>query len=170
MLIGLALAVISLILGLLKKQDRDNSFLILVNLGWLALIFVSVKFLPIQMLVLAVAILLTIIAAFSMTRTGTIKKLFPALIPISIGLFFIFLPTHERYKLISIKWNHEIETDYITLDKYSWFLYQNGEFAEALEVSNKAKNIANKLGDREWEEFIDAHNEAIEERNWKKYR
>lgn len=80
------------------------------------------------------------------------------------------MPTHDRYKLLSINWNYEIETDYITWDKYSWFLYQNGEFHEALEVSNNARSIANQLGDSDWEEFIDMHNKAIEERNWQKYR
>ena len=84
------------------------------------------------------------------------------IISVSIALFFFFQPTHERYKLLSFNWNYEIETDYITWDRYSWFLYQNGEFDEATEASEKAKNIAEQVGDQDWVEFIEKHNKSIQ--------
>lgn len=170
MLLGLAGIIISLIIGSIKKIERSSLLLNLANFGWLVLIFVTVKFLPIQMPVLVISVLLTILTTIIIIRTEKSKRLWPLIISISIAFFFFFMPTHERYKLLSINWNYEIETDYITWDKYSWFLYQNGEFHEALEVSNNARSIANQLGDSDWEEFIDMHNKAIEERNWQKYR
>jgi len=170
MLIGLAGVAISLVIGLLKKRKKASLLLNSANFGWLILIFVSVKFLPVQMVALVIAVLLTLLATVIITRTENSNKLWPLTISISIALFFFFLPTHERYKLLNINWNYEAETDYITWDKYSWFLYQNDEFPEALEASNKARNMANQLGDNDWEELIDIHYRAIEEQNWRKYR
>ena len=161
---------ISLIIGLLKKQEKIVSLLNLTNLVWMVLIFVSIKFLAIEKVVFIVAILLTLLYTILIIRAKKVITIFPILLPISIALFFYFMPTHERYKLLSINWNHEIETDYITWDKYSWFLYQNGEFDKALEVSDKARTIAQQLKDNEWLELIDLHRMAIKERTWEKYR
>ena len=58
-LIGLVGVVISLIVGVLKKQQKATLLLTLANFGWLLLVFVSVKFLPIQSVILIVAALLT---------------------------------------------------------------------------------------------------------------
>lgn len=171
MLIGLAGVVVSLIIGLMKKKEKSSLLLILANFGWLILIFVTVKFLPIQMPVVVIASLQTLLTTIIIIRTEkTAIKLWPLIISSSIALFLFFMPTHERYKLLSINWNYEIETDYVTWDKYSWFLYQNGEYSKAVEASKKARRIANQLGDSDWEEFIDMHCKAIEERNWEEYR
>jgi heme/copper-type cytochrome/quinol oxidase subunit 3 len=169
-LIGLVGTVIALIIGLLKKQEKAVSLLTLTNIVWLVLVFSSVKFLSIETVVLTIAILLTLISTIVIVRINKIKMIFPILITISIGLIFYFMPTHERYKLLSINWNHEIETDYITWDKYSWFLYQNGEFNKALEASNKARDIAHQLNDNEWVQVIDSHYKKIEQRKWEEYR
>ncbi|HQV51613.1 MAG: hypothetical protein IPI91_15020 [Flavobacteriales bacterium] len=169
-LIGLVGVVISLIVGVLKKQQKATLLLTLANFGWLLLVFVSVKFLPIQSVILIVAALLTLVAAVFIIRAGHPKRLLPILITIPIALFFYFLPTHERYRILCINWNYEIETDYITWDKYSWFLYQNDEFAKALEASTKARTIADQLEDSDWVQLIDAHHEAIVARAWEKYR
>ena len=169
-LIGLVGVVISLIVGVLKKQQKATLLLTLANFGWLLLVFVSVKFLPIQSVILIVAALLTLVAAVFIIRAGHPKRLLPILITIPIALFFYFLPTHERYRILCINWNYEIETDYITWDKYSWFLYQNDEFAKALEASTKARTIADQLEDSYWVQLIDAHHEAIVARAWEKYR
>ncbi len=118
-LIGLVGVVISLIVGVLKKQQKATLLLTLANFGWLLLVFVSVKFLPIQSVILIVAALLTLVAAVFIIRAGHPKRLLPILITIPIALFFYFLPTHERYRILCINWNYEIETDYITWDKYS---------------------------------------------------
>jgi len=169
-LIGLVGTVIALIIGLLKKQEKAVSLLTLTNIVWLVLVFSSVKFLSIETVVLTIAIVLTLISTIVIVRINKIKMIFPILITISIGLIFYFMPTHERYKLLSINWNHEIETDYITWDKYSWFLYQNGEFNKALEASNKARDIAHQLNDNEWVQVIDSHYKKIEQRKWEEYR
>jgi len=169
-LIGLGGVIASLLIGLLQKQEKAISLMELTNLGWMALIFVSIKFLPIETVVMTIASLITLIFIIVTIRSKKFKMILTILIPISIGLFFYFMPTHERYHILSIRWNHEIDTDYITWDKYSWFLYQNDEFNEALEVSSKARNIAQRLNDGEWVAIIDSHHKAIEERKWKKYR
>lgn len=170
MLIGLAGVIISLVVGLIKKQKKTTLLLTLTNFAWLALIFLTVKFLPIQLIFLVISIILTLLSVILLIRKGQAKSLWPLLIFIAIAVFFYFQPTHERYKLLSIDWNYEIETDYITWDKYSWHLYQNGEYSKALEASEKARNMAIQFKDSEWVEFIDAHYKAIKERNWDRYR
>lgn len=168
-LIGLGGVIVSLLVALIQKQEKAISLMELTNLGWMVLIFVSIKFLQIETVVMTIASLITLIFIIVTIRSKKFKMILTTLIPLSIGLFFYFMPTHERYQILSIKWNHEIDTDYITLDKYSWFLYQNDEFKEALEVSSKARNIAQQLNDSKWVAIIDSHHKAIEERIWKKY-
>lgn len=170
MLIGLAGVVLSIIIAIFQKKERAVLLLSIANFVWLVLIFVSVKFLPVQKVVLVLAVVLTLGSIFLIVRATKIKMLLPFLISVSVGLFFYILPSHERYKLLSINWNYEISTDYLTWDKYSWFLYQNGEFTKALEASDKARNIAFQHNDMEWVEYIDVHHKAIKERNWTKYR
>ena len=86
-LIGLVGVVISLIVGVLKKQQKATLLLTLANFGWLLLVFVSVKFLPIQSVILIVAALLTLVAAVFIIRAGHPKRLLPILITIPIALF-----------------------------------------------------------------------------------
>jgi len=84
------------------------------------------------------------------------------------------MPSHIKYYLINIKWNQEIETDYYSWDKYSWFLYQNEHYNEALEASNHSLKIANQYaklyGETEFITIIDNHGKMIKNKTWNKYR
>jgi hypothetical protein len=88
----------------------------------------------------------------------------------SVALYFYFMRTDNRYYLLNVKWNYEIEYDFITLDKYSWFLYKNGEINKALEVSDQALEMARKSEQQEQVQIIEQHNQAIQNNDWKIYR
>ena len=76
------------------------------------------------------------------------------------------MPSDIKYYLTSIKWNQEIKTDYYSWDKYSWFLYQNGHYEDALKASTHALNLANQNDDLKWIESITNHNSLIKNKKW----
>lgn len=170
MLVGLAGVLISLLISLLKKENKTSQLVNLTNFAWLILIFVSAKFIPMHPAMVLIPLLLTLLTSFVLVRNNSIKRLSLIAASMIIGLYFFFLPTHKRYDLLSIRWNYEIDTDYITWDKYSWFLYQNGEYDKAMEASEKAKAIAIRLEDEDWIKLIERHKKSIEERNWSTFR
>ena len=95
---------------------------------------------------------------------------------ILITIFFRILPSHHTYNLTNIKFNYEIETDYFSWDKYSWFLYKEGKEDEALEANKNAQSAVEKClqnpkyGDEnEYLNYIKEHRLAIENKNWLKY-
>ena len=65
---------------------------------------------------------------------------------------------------------NEIDEDFLTLDKYSWFLYANGEAEKALQVSDRALEMAQKTSQQDPIDFVRQHNEAIRLRSWEHYR
>tara|TARA_Y100001972_G_C7653443_1_gene328764 strand:- start:9 stop:608 length:600 start_codon:yes stop_codon:yes gene_type:complete len=170
MLIGLAGILVTGLFLVSKKESRPEAFLHLTGFVWLALLFCSVKFLPFQSILLIVASILSVFVLIAAIRERKLNQVWFLGIIFLLALSFYLIPTHKRYHLLSIRWNHEIETDYITWDKYSWFLYQNEKFEEAYSASEKAKNIAYELEDETWMEFIEQHQQAIVNRSWSSYR
>ncbi|MDZ7650489.1 MAG: hypothetical protein U5K54_26950 [Cytophagales bacterium] len=63
------------------------------------------------------------------------------ILSILVTAIVYFIPSDVRYYIFNIKFNHEIETDYRTWDKYSWFLYINNKHAEAELASERALKL-----------------------------
>ena len=170
MLIGLGCLLLTAVVSLFTKRSKVYKLLIITNFSWFLLLFASVKFLPFKYIVLVIAVILTLVTIYVTYKSDESKSLRLVGVSMIIALLFCFMPSHKLFKLMSINWNYEIETDYITWDKYSWFLYQNGEYEEALEVSSHAREIALKLEDLEWVEIIDMHKTSIENKNWVRFK
>ena len=49
-------------------------------------------------------------------------------------------------------------------------LYKHEKVEEALKISEKAKLIAMKQNDKQWETFIANHSQQIKNRKWNEYR
>ncbi len=170
MLTALAIMLIINIISLFKKQDRFNALIHFGIWTWLVVLLISIKFFHFANIALIIAVSVSVLAMLMAYKNKKLIKLTPIVVLMIIALVFFNMPTDQRYYLISIKWNHEIKTDYQSLDKYSWFLYQNNKYREALDVSNQAMDIAIKAENDEWIDFIIKHNKAIVGRNWNKFR
>jgi len=170
MLFALALILIINVISLFKMQETFNT---LIHFGvwiWLVVLLISIKFFHFANIALILAVAVSVIAFFIAYSNKKLIKLFPILVVMIIAMTFFNMPTDQRYYLLSIKWNSEIKTDYQSLDKYSWFLYQNNKFEHALDVSNQAMDIAIKAENDQWIDLIIKHNKAIAEKNWNQFR
>jgi hypothetical protein len=175
MMIGIFLILlIYAIAALNKKYDRLYSINGFATSFWLISLLFTLKFWPFSNLLLLISSLLTIISIVYSYKLKRLKELKLLFISSIICLTFYIMPSDIRYYLINIKWNQEIETDYYSWDKYSWFLYQNAHYDQALETSNHALKIANQYAKRydevEFIEIIDNHNKMIKNKTWNKYR
>ena len=170
MLAALALMLIVNVISLFNKQNRFNALIHFGVWTWLVVLLISIKFFNFANIALILAVAVSFLAFFMAYTNKKLIKLIPIIIVMIIALFFFNMPTDQKYYLLSIKWNSEIKTDYQSLDKYSWFLYQNNKYEEALDISNQAMDIAIKAENDEWTEFIIKHNKAIAKKNWKHFR
>ncbi|MFA0963674.1 hypothetical protein AB9P05_17850 [Roseivirga sp. BDSF3-8] len=170
MLVGLAGILLLSLVSLAIRRNRLYPLLNLTTGAWAAFLFVVIKFLPGQYILLAVAIALTLVALYMGVKKKQFNKLWPVGISIGLALAFYTMPTHERYQVLNINWNHELATDYITWDKYAWFLYLNGEYDEALNAAVQAGQIVSETNDIRWAELIREHEQRIRDRNWTSYR
>lgn len=95
---------------------------------------------------------------------------------IATTIFFKYLPAHHTYYLTNIKFNYEVEADYFSWDKYSWFLYTEGKQDDAIQANKNAQTAVEKClqnpryGDEsEYARLIKEHQLAIKNRSWVKY-
>lgn len=151
-----------------KKRGFPLLFTIPFVAGTLALVFM-IKFYPghLPVFYVAVAVLLGAIVVLLIKREWS-----PAffLVPVSVILVWLhFTPAYKIYYLFNIRYNYEIETDYRSWDKYSWFLYRAGNMDEALKVSAYAIWVAKKSGQNEAQKAMENHHEKIMKRTWDHY-
>jgi len=170
MLAALALMLIVNVISLFNKQKRFNALIHFGVWTWLVVLLISIKFFHFANIALILAVAVSVLAFFMAYTNKKLIKLIPIIVVMIIAIVFFNMPTDQRYYMLSIKWNSEIKTDYQSLDKYSWFLYQNSKYEEALDVSNQAMDIAIKAENDEWIDFIIKHNKAIAEKNWNNFR
>jgi glucose-6-phosphate-specific signal transduction histidine kinase len=170
MMVGLFLMLIFTTISIFKKNDNVNPLLAYAFTSWLLLLLFTVKYFPFANIILFVASLLTVVAiVVTLKKKLTGQKVMLAL-SIALSMAFYLTPTHTRYYLLNIKWNYEIDSDFITWDKYSWHLYNNQEYDESLKASNRAKQIVATSEMDEWILLVSEHNDKIKEKTWLKYR
>lgn len=170
MLIGLGGMLITSIFLLSGKENRLRGLFHFGVFTWLALLFISIKFLPFADIALIVASAITLLILIGHFRKRQIRDFLPLSICIALALTFYFLRTDYKYFILNIKWNYEIDSDFMTLDKYSWFLYQNSEFEKALEVSDRALETAGETHERKRMTMIEEHRELIRTKDWEHYQ
>lgn len=160
---------------------RKNSFSAIAGLIaclWLFALLSILKHFPFQSIVFvasSVAGIGFMILVLQKKAVDSVTRV-ACLTAIVITLFFRFLPAHQTYYLTNIKFNHEIERDYFSWDKYSWFLFTEGKPEEALQANQNAKaavelSLQNPgYGDEsEYREKISIHEQRIKEGNWRTF-
>jgi hypothetical protein len=104
----------------------------------------------------------------TLRETGPLSpgRLFILLAALFLSASTSWMDLHTRYYVFNIHFNPAVWTDYVTLDKYSWFLYKDRQFDEALVINGKAYNAAKASGAEEYIPTVQEHEEAIKKRNW----
>lgn len=170
MLAGLALLFISLsVLSIQKKISTNLSLIGFSVFSWLLLLVFSLKYFPHSGYVFFAAFALSIVTVSYVFYFKKLSKLYLLFLSAILATSFYLMPTDKRYHLMSIRWNYEISTDYITWDKYSWFLYQNKKFSQAEMASENALQMALSAEDQEWIDRIVEHQHAINTKSWENY-
>ena len=166
----LLLLIVNCVKAINRKESYFNIYKGFATTVWLTLILFTLKFWPFTFYILIVAVVLTAIALAYGVSDKKLKhtKLMGACLVIS--LIFYTMPSDIRYELISIEYNQEISKDFRSWDKFSWFLYQNGNYSDALIASKKALSIAKKQSQVDYVVFISNHQELIKTKNWESYR
>jgi len=134
-----------------------------------------VKFYPLGLIPLSIGLLCFVLGVFyaqttksknpHITRFTHVTLVLSILVSATVYL----IPSDVRYYLFNIKFNHEIETDYRTWDKYSWFLYVNDKHAEAAQASERALELVSKTTDEQSQNQIKSHRSKINDRSWKRF-
>lgn len=174
MFMGILLLVIENVSYALQK-DKIAPVLFLrlaTNIILIYLLFL-VKFYPFSIVPVVVGFVSISIGIFLMAKTkrtipATLSRatLYPLMISIIVSATVYFIPSHQRYYIFNIKFNHEIETDYRTWDKYSWFLYINNRPIDAERASEKALEIVSQTTDELSFKQIQSHRSKIKDRSW----
>lgn len=161
-----------------KKKDLLSTLTGFVTVLWLFCFLAILKhfsFLNIVYIVSLVSSAMLLLLLYKNKKMISGNSIFCAVI-IVVSIFFKLLPNCDTYYLTNIKFNHEIETDYFSWDKYSWFLYNDGKENEALQANKNAQNAVEKslqnpkYGDeKEYQAFIKKHQLMIRNKTWEKY-
>lgn len=170
MMAGLFILMVSYTISAFVKNKEVNTLVGFTITSWLTFLLFTIKYFPHVTYVFYVSLALTLVVLIRTLNDKFNFQLVALSLCVFLSVSLYLMPSDERYYLLSIKWNHEIDTDYITYDKYSWFLYKHEKVEEALKISEKAKRIAMKQNDKQWEAFIANHSQQIKNRNWNAYR
>ena len=180
MLVGI-ISLLGIYLYFLFSKGKSVEYVLsgLCAVSWLIFLLFVIKFFPFVYFSLALAVCLTLLWLIRKIKfkekSGSITALNIAIIAFCSALYLIAPST--RYRIFNILYNKEIETDFQTWDKYSWFLYRSQKFNESYEASIKAQNalLNFQLKHPEeslnvWQNQITQHQIKIREKNWSSYR
>lgn len=169
MMVGLLLLLIACLGLAAKPQMRTLAVMHLTIWGWLLVFLFSVKFYPLQMVILILAIVISIGALWGMFRKRLWLQLIPTVGVILAVLYVYLLPTDQRYFVFNIWKNRELSSDYRSWDKYAWFLNVNDRHTDALKASDRALQLVIEGNDQEWKRLIQRHNRELRSGHWKDY-
>lgn len=175
MLTGLLLLLGLSIARLIKSQPgvkRTAGWLGLATVSWLLFFFSEVKFLGGTVVVMMIALLVSVISLLlTLREPGVLPggRIFILLVALCLAAGTSWMEPYTRYYVFNIRFSNDANEDYLTLDKYSWFLYAGRRYDEALNINGMAHNAAIIKGDEDSAAFIEDHAKAIRERNWKHY-
>lgn len=162
-----------------KNKDRYSIIAGLVTVLWLFCLLAILKHFSFQEITFVIAVLLSIALALYLYKTKKLisgNSVFCAVIVV-VTVFIKLLPAHQTYYVTNIKFNYEIENDYSSWDRYSWFLYAAGNKEDALLANTSARQalengLSNSMhshgNEREYMTILQEHRSAIEQGNWKK--
>lgn len=158
-----------------KEKNKSELFFRIATSFILTYLLFLVKFYPFSQVPSIAGFLFLILGVFySLTTKSTNQHitrftLIALVLSILVSATVYLIPTDVRYYLFNIKFNHEIETDYRTWDKYSWFLYVNNKQAEAAQASERALELVTKTNDEQYLNQIKSHRSKISNRSWERF-
>lgn len=154
-----------------KKLETEKALSGIATVAWLALFLFLTKFWPFWLVMFSIAVVaLLVVTIYRLKNKNAADlqaKILLAATMLSLAVFFT--PPDLRYKIFNIKFHHDLSSDYITMDKYSWFLYQAGKFDEAEKFSNDAAESAKRNSDTAFMKIANTHLEKIRAKNWETF-
>lgn len=126
-------------------------------------LFCTLKLYPFRHYTLGAAAVGCLVALFFLLK----ERIFivPNVAALLIGIFFLVsfrvMNKSDRYYLWNVKYNYRIEQDYKTWDRYSWALYLDSNYAEAISANQQAMKILEENNDTVFLEIVKKHHEEI---------
>jgi len=139
---------------------------------WMVYLILVLKyFLPYQIPVLTVAILMSIYTSFRVIKERMLNyNILLWLILMISGLSLTFMPLADRYYIINIKFNSTLYEDPFFWDRYSWWLNIDNRHEEATAANDTALKIINKWEDgpekMEWKTMVEEHRNKLDTKSW----
>ena len=128
----------------------------------------TLKLYPFGHYVLFVAIVSCVVAIIFLIKEK--KFVLPNIIALLIAAFclfsFKFMDRTDRYYLWNVKYNYNIEHDYVIWDKYSWTLYKERKYDEALSANQQAMKILQNKNNMQLLERVKLNREKISSKTW----
>ena len=148
MAVGALAFLVSQIIAVAQSKEKGNGWLGLATACWMFYFLTAVKFLsPISDWTLSFAAMCTTVTIWINIKASRLKFSTKAIV-LSVLLagctVISIMPKHELYYWSSIHFNHDISTDYCSLDKYSRYLSRAKEFDRAITYNGKAIHAAKK--------------------------
>ena|SRR5688572_6181894 len=171
-LMGLLLLLGFYLYAAVKKKKKRHKIIMGVStcLVFLELLF-NLKFYPFRLTVLiitaisCVAVLVILLWQKKFFYINSVTWFFAILLSAS----FKFISNSEKYYVWNIRYNYQAETDYMSWDKYGWFLYQDGKREEALKACDNAEKILSDGRDENYHQLVRTHREKILAGNWEEF-
>lgn len=160
--------VVSLVVSTSGKK-RTSSWLGLSTVSWLIFFLAEVKFMGGTLILMMLALFVSVLSLLMTLKEPGVLS--PGRIIVLLAALFLAASTswmelHTRYYVFNIHFSTNVWNDYVMLDKYSWFLYNDQEYEEALVINSKAHEAANAKGALDYIPTVEQHEEAIIKRNW----
>ncbi len=152
-----------------SAKKRTGSWLGLSTVSWLIFFLAEVKFMGGTLILMMLALFISILSLLMTLREpGALSpgRIFVLLVALFLSASTSWMELHTRYYVFNIHFSETAWNDYVTLDKYSWLLYKDRQFDEALVMNSKAYDAAKANGATEYIPTVEEHEEAIIKRNW----
>lgn len=168
-LLSMMIYYVSKLISLKPGRSRNAGWLGIATTSWLIFFLSEVKFMGGTLILMGLALFVSILSLLMTLREPA--PLSPGRIFILLAALFLSASTswmdlHTRYYVFNIHFSPAAWSDHLTLDKYSWFLYKDRKYDEALVINGKAYDAAKAVGADEYIPTVEEHQEAIIKRNW----
>lgn len=170
------LAVLGVALGwciaqFLRGKERATAWAALAVWAWGAHLVALLKLFPFRLATLVLAVVITLAAIVVLVRrrplaTRPLQVLSGAFI---LVMLIMAVPTADRYHFTNLRFSLERDTDFISLDKHSFFLLREGRTQEALAANDAAVEAAMKDQDEAAAERLRERRVSIEQDAWERY-
>ncbi len=170
LLLVLGVALLWCLVQMMRGNDKSMGWTALAVWAWAAHLVAVLKLFPFRSVTLGLAVALSFLALVSLLRhpipARPLRTLAGAFI---VVMLIMAAPTADRYHFTNLQFSLESGTDFISWDKYSFFLAREGRTAEALQANGQAMEAARNGDDPEAITALEVRRALIEGRGWERY-